>query len=742
MSMEGSVCGHAATRAPAASLTVANRPDPTSTAAGAAVTAGAAALTKTERGRLKKLRRRSALGDDGTSLSSSGGSRTGIVTTADYVELSDLLSRSSCAGGNTTNTDKALKLDLGLGPSVLVSNRPGYVEEDYSNPDRWQQTSGADHRDIILSLLFHDGTSSGSSDPSNAGGGSKNGKRKRGDRGIGKDGSSSAARQSLPSLPSWARLHNPACANGLVVVEFSLESSSLEACLMPSKRILKASSTGGTANDTIHKLLSPDGCHGRRAVPFATRLFQGDKPRHVTDVLLYADVSSQEQQRSVTVADFNDENATKHDMQSILESFVLKRKDRRKERYPCRVLEKKRPPKKKRHKMTEAELSEEQREGDRKLAQQTVEEKIAERLPAFLTNTATDEHSKKCGQLFEGAFSREEAIDLVRKLEVNVLGQDEYTAGEVFISTFISSRSQDPTPSIFAMDCEMVETSAGRELARVTLIRFEPTEQDADGYTVLLDLLVKPVRPVLDYKTRYSGITAAMLEPVTTRIEQVQVALASIVGVNDIMIGHSLENDLRVLCLVHEKVVDTALLFRTENGARKHSLKHLSSVLLKRKIQAGCGSLGHCSEEDAAAALLLALNRARIGDSFRLYDRPRRKNTIEEVSMLRRNDMLNATIPSDEVSAGASRPICETEAPIVVLGPDEWLKEHFISQRSSAHALRCENMSSATSGALLAWLSSKKRRANLVWAHLTVDEKDVNMAQMRVDEVMVSLFFL
>ena len=514
--------------------------------------AAAGALTKTERGRLKKLRRRAALGDDSITSSSSGGShRTGIVTHADYIELSDLLNRSSSAGGN-------------LGPSVLVSNRPVYSEEDYTNVDRWQQSSGADHRDIIRSLLFHDGASSGSSDPNSARGGKKKGKRKR---------DSSAAKQALPSLPSWARIHNPAACTGLVVVEFYISDSSSQEALMPSKRMER------TENNTIHKLLSKDGCHGRRAVPFATRLFQGDKPRHMTDVLLYTDISSsQEQQRSVskTAADSKDENVTGHgtpsSIVSILESFVLKRKDRRKERYPCQVLEKKRPPKKKRHKMTEAELAEEQREVDRKTAQQTVKEKIAEKLPPFLTNIATDEHSKKCSQLFEGAFSREEAIDLVQKLEVKVLGQDEYTTGEVFIPTIISSRSQDPSPSasIFAIDCEMVETSAGRELARITLIRFEPTEQDANGYKVVLDLLVKPVRAVLDYKTQYSGITAAMLEPVTTRIEQVQIALASIVGANDIMIGHSLENDLRALCLVHEKVVDTAMLFRTESGARKH----------------------------------------------------------------------------------------------------------------------------------------------------------------------------
>ena len=513
-------------------------------------------LTKSERGRLKKLRRRAAVGDDNTSSSSSGGSKTGIVTNADYIELSDLLGRSGSDNGS------ALK----LGPSVLVSNRPGYVEEDFTNPDRWQQTSGADHRDIILSLLFHDGAS-GACSSNNAGGGGKKGKRKRDSSNH--SGPSSAKQTAPASLPSWARLHNPACADGLVVVEFSISASASLDALMPSNRILKSSDNN---TSVIHKLLSREGCHGRRAVPFATRLFQGDKPRHMTDVLLYTDVSSQEQQRSVTVADSKNGNPANHDLHSttsILESFVLKRKDRRKERYPCEVIEKKQPPKKKRHKMTEAEIAAEQRESDRKAAQQQIENTIAGKLPSFLTNIATDEQSKKCSELFEGAFSREEAINLVQKLEVKILGQDDYTSGEIFIPTCIS-RSQTTSVSVFAMDCEMVETSAGRELARVTLIRFQPTEQNVDGYQVVLDLLVKPVRPVLDYKTQYSGIKAAMLEPISTRIEQVQVALAGIVGINDILIGHSLENDLRALCLVHDKVVDTALLFRTESGARKH----------------------------------------------------------------------------------------------------------------------------------------------------------------------------
>jgi len=736
-----------------------------SSSSAAPIDTPALSLTKAEKGRLKKLRRRAALQPDDKS---SGGTVTGIVTRSDFVELSDLQQQQARGDQQTKGQQQ---LPLALGPTVLVSNRPAYVEDEYTNPDKWQHTSGADHRDIIMSLLFHDGSSD-----QDAGDGSnqkqsnkKHGKRKHeGGNGGGVCPSVSVAasaggqakRFAPAALPSWARIHNPACATALVVVEFSIESS-IAGEVMPSRRVA-SSASAAESNDTrptnvISELLSQEGHCGRRAVPFSTRLFQGDRIRTSTDVLMYSDIPDQEQQQNVngnakgesSAMDSNNASMKSHDIStiaSLLQPLVLKRKSRRKERYPCQVIPKKKgtPPKKKKYKKSEVEIAEEEKEANRSVAKERVAE-ISDKLPSVLESLATgNEASHNGGELFSKAFSRCEAIELVKKLEVSVLGQEqEYANGEVFIPTFLPASNglseaaatattvPQTAPSIFAVDCEMVETSAGRELARVTLLRFEPKQRDRDGYKVVLDVLVKPARPVRDYLTQYSGITAKMLNSVTTRLEEVQIVIAATIKAGDILIGHSLENDLRALCLVHDKVVDTALLFRTNNGSRKHSLKHLSAVLLKRRIQAGCGSSGHCSEEDAAAALLLALNRARIGESFKLYERSEPKNIVEEVTAARRNNLSSAR--------GGATSVAGVEAPIVVLGPDDWLKRHVRPSKSAAHALTCESIGSATSGALVAWLASETRKANLLWANLTVDIDDSENAATHIDDVMTGV---
>merc|ERR1711916_121609 len=87
-------------------------------------------------------------------------------------------------------------------------------------------------------------------------------------------------------------------------------------------------------------------------------------------------------------------------------------------------------------------------------------------------------------------------------------------------------------------------------------------------------------------------------------------------GTQTILVGHSLENDLRAMHLIHRRVIDTAVAYPDSRGPRrKRSLKALSEAFLKRKIQMG-GSAGHDSAEDAHAALQLALRKIANGPEY------------------------------------------------------------------------------------------------------------------------------
>lgn len=70
--------------------------------------------------------------------------------------------------------------------------------------------------------------------------------------------------------------------------------------------------------------------------------------------------------------------------------------------------------------------------------------------------------------------------------------------------------------------------------------------------------------------SEFSGVTPSMLESVATRIEDIQIKLLSLIEESDIIVGHSLENDLKALRLVHNRIVDTSVVFRGSNG-RKYS---------------------------------------------------------------------------------------------------------------------------------------------------------------------------
>ncbi|KAM4706959.1 uncharacterized protein O3C94_001919 [Discoglossus pictus] len=183
----------------------------------------------------------------------------------------------------------------------------------------------------------------------------------------------------------------------------------------------------------------------------------------------------------------------------------------------------------------------------------------------------------------------------VSKLHVHD-GQKENLDG--FVKTFIKLQPSDGNPGVFSLDCEMCYTTHGLELTRVTVV--DPSLQ------VVYDTFVKPDNEILDYNTRFSGVTEDNLVNVTTSIRDVQAIMLNLFSADTILIGHSLENDLIALKLLHDTVVDTSVVFPHRLGLpHRRALRNLMADYLRRIIQDNVG--GHDSSEDAAACMELML---------------------------------------------------------------------------------------------------------------------------------------
>ncbi len=202
--------------------------------------------------------------------------------------------------------------------------------------------------------------------------------------------------------------------------------------------------------------------------------------------------------------------------------------------------------------------------------------------------------------------------------------------------------------SVAAIDCEMCDTAAGLELTRLSVV---------DGLTgqVVLDCLVKPYGAITDYRERFSGLNAASMNPVETRLEQVQAAVLGLVGADTALIGHSLENDLKALRLVHRFCIDTAHLFPHPRGYPcRQKLSRLAQDYLGLQIQQQRGAAkGHDSVEDARTALQLVQAKVRHGPGFGMPQRDKRFNRRGLFSEIE-SDVTDASPPAPSSFRGAA----------------------------------------------------------------------------------------
>lgn len=156
-------------------------------------------------------------------------------------------------------------------------------------------------------------------------------------------------------------------------------------------------------------------------------------------------------------------------------------------------------------------------------------------------------------------------------------------------------------PPAIAIDCEMCETrdpvtgaNDAKALCRISVVNAVKPDE------VLLDTLVKPAWPVVDYRTRINGIEAEHLETVQFTLRHAQAFMMALCSEETVITGHAVHNDLVALKMEHHCNADSAFLFnvKDEPGATP-SLKDLAMAVMGKAMPDT-----HDSVNDARTALL------------------------------------------------------------------------------------------------------------------------------------------
>jgi DNA polymerase III epsilon subunit-like protein len=185
------------------------------------------------------------------------------------------------------------------------------------------------------------------------------------------------------------------------------------------------------------------------------------------------------------------------------------------------------------------------------------------------------------------------------------------------------------------LDCEMVGVLGANhressEVVRVSAVDFLSGE-------VLLDTYVSPQGQVISWRTKFSGVNASILRAkkregkVVDGWRAARDLLWRAIDTRTVLIGHSLNNDLGVLGMVHTRIVDSAIMTRLavgEDCQRHWALKILVKQFLDRDIQTG--NHGHDCLEDTFAAREVVLWCLRSPSELQAWAAEERKIMAEK----------------------------------------------------------------------------------------------------------------
>ncbi|KAF4450167.1 RNA exonuclease 3 [Fusarium austroafricanum] len=202
--------------------------------------------------------------------------------------------------------------------------------------------------------------------------------------------------------------------------------------------------------------------------------------------------------------------------------------------------------------------------------------------------------------------------------------------------TIMASRpsSLEPKRKAVALNCEMAEVRNGdSEIISISVVDFFSGE-------ILINSLVKPNEPIIAWRSNVHGIRPATMSIAVSKgqvlrgWEVTRQELFKHINTDTVLIGQSLQQDLKSLRISHEKIIDTAILtaeaaFGTnESFGRRWSLQSLCADLLKLGIRQGSNT--HDALEDSMAVREVALWCLCYPDKLEQWGKRARQKYITE----------------------------------------------------------------------------------------------------------------
>lgn len=167
-----------------------------------------------------------------------------------------------------------------------------------------------------------------------------------------------------------------------------------------------------------------------------------------------------------------------------------------------------------------------------------------------------------------------------------------------------------PGRKAVVLDCGMAGVEGGRsEIVTICAV-------DLFTGQVLVNSTVKPREPIRDWRSQFHGVTPPVMAiAVVSRLalDGWQAARAELwkhINADTVLVGHCLQNDLKALRIMHDRIFDTSIASAEaamvgKRARRRWGLRLLCKELLQLQIRQGHGT--YRSMEDAMATRELAL---------------------------------------------------------------------------------------------------------------------------------------